>query len=808
MTRHKDIPNRILRLLLPVIGILFFFGIPSLVDYTNNIIIKTFYAIDGQTETDSNIVIFEINDSDISSLGGWPLKRSYYALLIDNLTKLKVKNIGLEIFFSKSINTQNVYNNVLVNSIRKSNKVVLASLLENINFENNIIVAEKIDYPILREINSEIKTGHLNLIEGNGISIPSKVKVDSIEELSFSLKLSGLDKDEVVRVNFKSSWEKFERYSLLQFFEMYENNDSELTKFKDKIILIGVTDPLISKSISTNFDDNLPGVALHAFALDNILNGDSINDNYIDLSKYLFLIIGFLVSVLLINRSKVLFLIIVVFFTGSYLLWNIEIILLNYSAFIFPVFISFVGISLFNLIKKNTQLDKSLQLSSDLKYELMAKEKQLTELNNKLKKSNDSQLLKEQIDELKSEIKNLQQSEFENNEIYIPDEEPRIFEGIVYKSKKMHEIVSLIRKVAPENAPVLIQGESGSGKELVANAIHRLSTRNKEKIVAINCAALPENLLESELFGHVKGAFTDARNDKIGRFEEADNGTLFLDEIGETSENFQAKLLRVLQTGDFQKVGSSQTQHVDVRVVAATNKKLMQLVKEKKFREDLYYRLNVINIDLPPLSERTEDISVLAEYFVGKENPEMKISKAVLNKLISHEWKGNIRELEATIKRAVIFANSDQRKLIKLHDLPDELAKIDKNDFESIILESLREKKFSHSSINEIAKEFGNISRTIVSENFRGIFFKIYSQNNFNLESAVKIISDSDDENLHDRVRSKANKYLSNIEKDLANHPDKSFKELKELFNSKYKNLPQKFHKYLDLVIQKIMDKK
>ncbi len=287
------------------------------------------------------------------------------------------------------------------------------------------------------------------------------------------------------------------------------------------------------------------------------------------------------------------------------------------------------------------QLVKTRNESENLKSDLIRKEEHLSQMKKELsaqsRKASDGLLLK--VEELESEISILKTELTDDTELFASDIMAQNFEGIVYRSNKMAKIIELIKKVAPEKASVLVMGESGSGKELVANALHNLSDRKSGKFVAVNCAALPDNLLESELFGHVKGAFTDAVKDKIGRFEEADNGTLFLDEIGETSENFQVKLLRVLQTGDFQKVGSSQTQHVDVRIVAATNKNLHKLVQEKKFREDLYYRLNVINIELPNLNERREDIEILAEYFAKKEDGQISFSKAVMKKLVENDGK-------------------------------------------------------------------------------------------------------------------------------------------------------------------------
>jgi two-component system, NtrC family, response regulator len=234
------------------------------------------------------------------------------------------------------------------------------------------------------------------------------------------------------------------------------------------------------------------------------------------------------------------------------------------------------------------------------------------------------------------------------------------FAEMIGKNKLMQLLFTMIEKVAPTAASVLITGESGTGKELVARAIHNYSPRDKEPFISVNCAALPESLLESELFGHEKGAFTGAIALRKGRFELADRGTLFLDEIGEMALSLQAKLLRILQEKTFQRVGGTQEQKVDVRIVAATNKDLKEEVEAGRFREDLYYRLNVLHLHLPPLRERIDDIPLLVEHFVGKfarqlNKPELKISPATLRFLTTLPWEGNIRELENTIERASIL---------------------------------------------------------------------------------------------------------------------------------------------------------
>ena len=235
-----------------------------------------------------------------------------------------------------------------------------------------------------------------------------------------------------------------------------------------------------------------------------------------------------------------------------------------------------------------------------------------------------------------------------------------VYSGIVSRNSAMEELFSQIRKVTDLKTTVLILGESGTGKELVARAIHQNGRRASRPFVAVNCGAIPENLLESELFGHVRGAFTDASNDKAGLFQQADGGTLFLDEVGEMPLPLQVKLLRVLQEEEIRPVGASHTRKVDVRVVSATSRNLEAAVKEGLFREDLYFRLNVFCLQLPPLRERPEDIPLLAEHFVRNfvrqgQGEAPRIAADAMRSLISYAWPGNIRELENAIERAAIL---------------------------------------------------------------------------------------------------------------------------------------------------------
>lgn len=273
---------------------------------------------------------------------------------------------------------------------------------------------------------------------------------------------------------------------------------------------------------------------------------------------------------------------------------------------------------------------------------------------------------------------------------------------IITRNARMIELIALAERVADTPLTVLIEGESGTGKELFAQLIHEKSSRSGSEYVKVNCAALPENLLESELFGHVKGAFTGAHQDRVGRFELADGGTIFLDEVGEMPLPLQAKLLRVLQNNEFERLGESKTRKVDVRVIAATNRELPEEIAAGKFREDLFYRLNAVRLKIPPLRERKDDVSLLASHFIARYAPPekgaaMRLSSDALAAISSYPWRGNVRELENVVSRAVFLTRGDE---IELDDLPEDfndqpasetpmsLEEVEKDHIQRVIAES------------------------------------------------------------------------------------------------------------------------
>jgi Nif-specific regulatory protein len=301
------------------------------------------------------------------------------------------------------------------------------------------------------------------------------------------------------------------------------------------------------------------------------------------------------------------------------------------------------------------------------------------------------------------------------------------YHTLIFKSAIIQEKLEIVKKIATSSSPILITGDSGTGKELFAEQIHKYSDRSENTFIKVNCAAIPENLIENELFGHVKGAFTDAVKDHTGRFELADRGTIFLDEIGELPLSMQAKLLRVIQHGTFEKVGSNTSESVDVRIIAATNRKLNEEVQSGNFREDLYYRLNVLPLEIPPLRKRKDDILPLATFFLSrfniKNNKNIKgFSSSSVEAMLSYAWPGNVRELENSIERAVIITTSEN---IRTQDLllPDHTSSSEEMYFDTSLKDAINlfKKEFiqkildEHSGNQTEASDTLGIQRTYLS---------------------------------------------------------------------------------------------
>jgi DNA-binding NtrC family response regulator/CHASE2 domain-containing sensor protein len=624
----------------------------------------------------------------------------------------------------------------------------------------------------------------------------------------------------IVPLNFQGPLSSFASYPFLEVLRSYDAVRSgregvvPVVSFKDKIVLIGVIAEGRSRFVSTPVDPLLPSLAMHATFLDNALRHRFPGGGGPALALLLLLAVGIgsaMAGILVRPPWHV-----VLAFGISLGVLLVSLLLFITFSFVLPAAGPFVAGTVAAVIalvlRHRTMEHRVLSLEAeknavlaqlrDREAKVAILERELTSRDDAAPEARTEELL-QAIRGYKAEIRVLT-SQAEDMERYEPQAEPgaiEIFEGIVHeRNGAVKSAVEFVRKIAGSDAPVLILGESGTGKELVARAIHRLSGRAQGPFVAVNCGALAENLLESELFGHERGAFTGAVKDRLGRFELADGGTIFLDEIGEVSEGFQLKLLRVLQEGELERVGAMKTIKVNVRVVAATNKDLREEVRAKRYREDLYYRLNVLSVTLPPLRERPGDIPLLARHFLSRENSQMSMSRNVMDAFLHYRWPGNVRELESVVRRAVLLSSAERRTMVSTNDLGDEIAAAvrDAVPVEEQILDLVREKMFSRSAVTETADEVGGLNRGTVAEYLRGEFLTVFVACSYDVEAAVRRISLSTDAAVNDRVRKRLHEYLANIAEAIdASLP---WQTARLGLKPKAKNLPQRYHVSLEQV--------
>jgi DNA-binding NtrC family response regulator/CHASE2 domain-containing sensor protein len=614
-------------------------------------------------------------------------------------------------------------------------------------------------------------------------------------------------------------------FTTISFLDVLRAYDMERTglqaplpilRLRDKIVLVGVVAEGRGALYNTPVDPRLPSLGIHAAFLDNAM-GSGFQRTA---PRWVVMLVSLLVALLCAGavmlfappRDKIVpAVLLVLVAAGSFPLFA-------WTGVVFPVLpVLFVGgaATIAGLISRHRitrgQVDTLGAEKNAVLAELRDKEAKLAMLERELLNyqlshtADRTQELLEEIRKHKAEIRSLS-SRADDMEEFAAPAGPDVraeFEGLIYaKNSPLSAAAVLVEKIASSDAPVLILGESGTGKELVARALHRRSARSAKPFVAVNCGALSETLLESELFGHEKGAFTGAVKEKMGRFELADGGTIFLDEIGEVSDGFQVKLLRVLQEGEVERVGGTRTLRLDVRVVAATNRDLREQVKSKKFREDLYYRLNVLTVSLSPLRERQDDIPLLIDHFLKKEGGGLRVSKNVVEALREYPWPGNVRELESVMRRCAVMARAEQRELVHLQDLPGELAEGMKGriPIQEQILDLMREFRFSRSAVSEAAVGLGGLNRGTVAEYLRGEFLKAFAEQQFDLSRAVMHVSLSSDPAMNDRVRKRYLEYLQNIADGMdLSHP---WEEVRNGLKPKMKNLPQRYHVFLEQVAE------
>jgi len=831
------------------------------------------FRLRGETRIDSNIVVILVEGDDIDALGGWPLKRSYYALLINALNDLGAKVIGLDIFFEEPNPLYAEADSLLVRIASKRKNIVLASYFQEIGgkseppsstdsvagifgYEVNEPTsfqtgrALRLPYPAIRRVAAGL--GQTNLPDESVIrKVPLILKSGERLYPSISLEIARLffdiardqvsvhgrdvrlddrakpipiSSDGSLSLNYRGGISSLNRFHLLDFLKSYDLYRIgsppwvPVTRVKGKAIIVGVVAPGVGKFVTTPHSPNFPAVGVDATALDNIISGQFLRVSPPVLRHVVSALLAFTLFLLTYRLRGSIGVAAAVGILAFYLALNLlSFLLFSVSLPTFePLASGLLAIMGALLVKQKhvrTQLAATESSKERIQKELLEKEKKLLELDAELRRARqglihrNESILKEQMEKYREDIRTLSSQAADFSPYTASPDSAEVergeFENLVYsKPGKMAEIVKLIEKIAPSDANVFISGESGTGKELIARAIHTRSRRKDKPFVPVNCGALTESLLESELFGHERGAFTGAVKDKAGRFELANGGTIFLDEITETSEAFQVKLLRVLQSGEFERVGGTNTVKVDVRVLAATNKDIKEAIRQAGFREDLYYRLSLFTIQLPPLRERKADIAFLVDEFLAREGDSLKLSSTVMDALLNYDWKGNVRELESVIKRAVILARAESRNLIRVKDLPEEIASglQKKAEIEDQVLLLLREKRFTRSAISETAEDLGHLNRGTVAEYFRGLCFKTFYEQGFDIKQSASILAGTDDPATVDRVTKKMAEYLTNVFDSFDR--TRNIEDLKSLLAPKYKNLPQRYHLFLDQLIE------
>ncbi len=803
------------------------------------------------------ILLVAIDESDVRALGGWPITRDYYGYIIHILTEKRAKVIGLDVLLDAPNRQYPEYDRLLADFILTSKRVVLTRVLDLSDPSNPSARVNPL--PEFGRGAAAIGFGNfgggtsvrripLTVREGGGLApsfglamaqawLGAKVRRDGghvvlsfpkpgpEEEFRNAVKTDEIrvpvDRNGCMRLNPTGGTASIRFMRLTELLMRYETAPDSLD-FDGQLVLVAATAPSLPVIVSTPLCPQVPASVVQATVAENILRRNWLTiPPFIPLLVWILAWIALAFSIPPILRFKNWIPLIPAGVTAAILL---SLALLGLWGVVLPVTASalvFSGTAAAVRWRRNRDRFRHQALLKDaVQAQLLLKESALAEAEQSLAESRDL-LAKQAVErkqlsessrrmaaekeeavlELEKQVRDLRQS-FEP----MAGMRPLRFQEILHgPASPMIPVLRLAEKVAQDDIPVLIQGETGTGKELVAAAIHRAGPRHRKPFVAVNCGALSESLLESELFGHERGAFTGAHQLRRGRFELAEGGTLFLDEIAETTPAFQSRLLRVLQEGAFERVGGERTLKADVRVIAAHNKNLPLAVQEKRFREDLYFRLKGFPITLPPLRDRADDIPVLVRFFAkkyGRGRP-VQVSDAVMEKLKGYRWPGNVRELENAVRRAALLAGSENRGMIQVKDLPEEIRSGSDGTqpaayrpLEDQILETLRALRFSHSAVGQTARALGNRDRGTVTEYFRGMCFRFIVQSGGDIHKAAAALAASDDPEVVGRVETKMRDYMGNVRATLSGAAYAGGPK-----PSSFKGLPQKFHPFLQQII-------
>ncbi len=813
-------------------------------------IVSLQFKIRGERDLGDEFVLVFLGQEDLKALGGWPLTHDYYGYMTHALSSLGAKVIGFNLLFDSRDPRFPEYDDILADFMQTAGNVCLPVAFYHLSAAtgpDRFLRGEAATRPIPVLQRQAAGVGFSNLATGPNLARTPVVAVSGTDTLvSFGATLAATYLDAGDHFEYKDGvlhlgqparkiptdaqgqlrlnhFGGVTRLRSIGFFDLLQSFESAEAPpaLAGKIVLVDITAPGIPTLESTPLSDALPTSLIHATVAENILHHRFLTT----LPRAAQLLLALLFASGLYYRGKerkpvhaaraatACFLLLMV---TAYLLFV-------YADYVIPLMLPIIALTAASALAAVLS-GRKLQTQNESVHSMLEKDisrkeeeidvarKQLSALETQLKdKSAATGEMGRVAEERQRHILELEKQVDDLRDYSAPMQvAPRLtFTEIIHApTSPLAEVLELVTKVAVDDIPIMISGETGTGKEMVAHAIHQCSRRKSEPFVAVNCGALSETLLESELFGHEKGSFTGANSRHKGRFELANGGTIFLDEITETNGRFQAQLLRVLQEGRFERLGGEQTIVADVRVVAATNRDLRQEVEGGPFRADLYFRLNGFPIHVPSLSERTEDIPLLVAHFLKKHHYEavQGVSERAMQVMTRYNWPGNVRELENVVRRAAIIAQSEKRVLLQQADLPAEIRAISKSKtaadyrpLEDQILQSLRALDFSRSAITKTAEVVGNRDRGTITEHFRGICFKTLLENSFNIEQTARAISGTADPEVVKRVKSKIDGYLTN----LAPLPELQAEVAhSKSLPSQFRGLPRKYHLALRKTIE------
>jgi transcriptional regulator with GAF, ATPase, and Fis domain/CHASE2 domain-containing sensor protein len=836
-------------------------------DSLNDLFLDLQFKIRGDRILSDKFLFVFVGEDDIRYLSGWPITRDYYGYLTYVLNQESVQVIGLDILFDRPSLHFTEYDEFLADIFKGAGNVCLPMIFSEISQVNRTgpsTMGNRTDFyegigPILpfEKIKNEIAgLGFSNLGRASVIrKVPLVVTSNDSLYFSFGLELAKLffgtkieiklqknslildqpDKPKLkiplaekgqLRLNHFGRLENVQHIGILDLLQQFDNSPDSLD-LAGKLVVVGVILAGETNLKATPFDPAIPASLIQLTVAENIINQTFLREIPAVFHLLAIILLAFTASLIWkISDSRLIQLFTILVMLFWLILVQYLFNQLNWVVYIFYPTLAFLCTHLngYRIHKrKQHSMDKSLmhlleQQIKNKESELYTANVQLEQTQQELLKSTSfSEQLQQMVTDRQQIILQLENELSDLKSYIIPPEKVDLpeYPDIIYSQKsKLHDVLSLISRIKSDDIPVLLSGETGTGKEKIARAIHFTSHRQNKPFIAVNCGALTETLLESELFGHEKGSFTGASNRRLGRFELANGGTIFLDEISETTQGFQLKILRVLQEGNFERVGGENTIHVDVRIIAATNRNLSQEMEMGKFRSDLFYRLNGFPVEIPRLRERVEDIPALIKHFLEKYgyNNITGVSEQVILTLKHYSWPGNIRELENAVRRAAILALSENRNLIQIKDLPPEILNKPQDNIygqdyiplEQQILESLRIQKFSRSAISQTAEKLGNRDRGTITEYLRGIMFETLVTSGFDYDSTAKKIANSEEREIIERVQKKLNNYINN----LYPLPDILNLEDSEIFTlSQFKGLPKKYHPYLKQILVKLKSK-